>query len=255
MNSRQIILPKESGGFTAYWVDEGSSITESNFTSTSVTLTAIKLCALTETVSMELIQDGLFDIVSYITEAISYAKAQKLDYETLFGASGTWGANIGLLTAIVTQSRTVGGTPTGGNYFSALTDEDISYAIQYLSAKDSAQGRLVTGKLIQHYIRTLKDNAGQPIFVMPSAPTVPMTVYGYPYECWAQAAVSDAASTAFGVFGDFKQFCIAQRMGEMSLDVDPYHAFEYGSLRYRSMSRWALKPKRVTAFIRLISGT
>lgn len=253
MSAKDAYLPSEGSGFTAYWVDEVGSITASSFVSSQIQLTAKKLAVLTDVISNELIQDSAFDLVSYISEAIAYAMSQKIDYDVLFGSTSPWGGNIGLFTSAVSNSRTITGTPATS--FKGMTDEDLSYAMQELSVKDSVNSKWIFGKLVSHYLRTLKDNDGSPIFVSPSSPVIPKTIYGAPYSEWKQAELSDAANTVFGVYGDLKQFIIAQRIGFMGLDSDPYTNFATDQTRFRTTSRWALKLRRASAFCKIKTAT
>lgn len=249
LNTDSLKIGSETGGLSCYIVGEGVDITASNFSTGEVTLTPKKFACLTDQVSNELLMDSRYDILSYLGNEMKYRISQKLDSEVISGADTTWGTNIGLFTAIITQVREI--TGNSSNEFAGMTDEDFSYAMSELSQIDAKNSKWILGKKPMHYIRTLKDNNGNNIFVSPSAPSVPATIYGYPISYWNNADVSDAADTTFGVFGDLKQFYVAERLGTMTIDSDPYNDFAGYTTRFRMVTRWALGLRRAGAFIRI----
>lgn len=249
MGSDTLNFTREDQGFTVYYPGENTAITASNFTQGQVQLKATKAAILSDVVSNELIEDTIFDLVGYITEASGYAMGQSVDSEVLNGLSATWVANVGLLTSIITQEREV--TGADADSFAGLTDNDVSHALQTLSPADQANAKLVINKLGHHYIRTLKDVNGQPIFAAPSVQQVPATVYGVPIIVSTQITNTDAADTSFAVIGDLKKMIIARRSGGFTLDTDPYTGFAEDTTRFRMKLRYGLGLGRVSAFVRI----
>jgi HK97 family phage major capsid protein len=106
MSSDTLTIPRRTGGLTAYFVGEASTITDSNKTWDQVNLVAKKLAALTLW-SSELNEDAMISIGDDLAGEIAYAFSQKED-ECYFNGDGT--STYGGITGVRSKLRGVDGT-------------------------------------------------------------------------------------------------------------------------------------------------
>jgi len=241
MNSDQLYVPAELTRPAMAWKGESAQMSQADATLAQVNLQAKKLTGYTA-VTNELLQDSAIDVVGLITKQMSYGIAQELDNQML---NGTGDPVSGLGTSAVTN---IVNTATGA--MSAITASDLSLLISKLEQGDLVNARMLVGRLALHYIRSLKDTNGQPIFANPGM-NVPGTIYGFPYALTENIANTDGAGKLMGVFGDFKKFIIARRQGSMVLESNPYSRFDYNETQFRMVTRWAMAIGRASAFARI----
>ena len=106
MSSDTLPIPRRTGGLTAYFVGEASTITDSNKTWDQVNLVAKKLAALTLW-SSELNEDAMISIGDDLAGEIAYAFSQKED-ECYFNGDGT--STYGGITGVRSKLRNVDST-------------------------------------------------------------------------------------------------------------------------------------------------
>ena len=106
MSSDTLTIPRRTGGLTAYFVGEASTITDSNKTWDQVNLVAKKLAALTLW-SSELNEDAMISIGDDLAGEIAYAFSQKED-ECYFNGDGT--STYGGITGVRSKLRNVDST-------------------------------------------------------------------------------------------------------------------------------------------------
>lgn len=246
MNSLKMPFPSEASRVTSYWKAQNADGTATNPTFGEVELEAKKLFGLTDYVSEELLADSAVDIVGMLTDQFMYGQALELDNQVL---NGTGDPCSGVLTAAAGYSVVM----TLAN-FSSVSATDLSLMISKLSDQDEDNAKFVFNKLIMHYLRQLKDDNNHPIYQKPSEKT-PGTIYDVPYIRSAKGPSTTGSSTAFAVLGDFKNFYIGRRKGDMTIDVDPYSGFNAAKVRFRMITRWGLSIARSTAFVRLVTGS
>ena len=241
MNSDQLYVPAELTRPTMAWKGESVQMSQADATLAQVNLQAKKLTGYTA-VTNELLQDSAIDVVGLITKQMAYGTAVELDNQMI---NGTGDPVSGLGTSAVTN---IVNTATGA--MSAITASDLSLLISKLAQGDLVNARMLVGRLALHYIRSLKDTNGQPIFANPGM-NVPGTIYGFPYALTENIANTDGAAKLMGVFGDFKKFIIARRQGSMVLESNPYSRFDYNETQFRMVTRWAMAIGRASAFARI----
>ena len=238
--------PKELTRASMAWVAENGTISQNDPTFDQLTLTTKKLAGLAAATN-EMLADSAIDVVSILTDQFSYGTALELDNQVL---NGTGDPVSGVLTAAAGYSVVMA---TGLTNFSSVTFDDISNLIDQIPEGYDQNLRMVFNKRIKHYLRTIKDSQGRYILNDPGGVT-PGTVYEVPYIMSSQAVKTSAASTAFISVGDFKQFFIGQRIGTMTIDVDPYGLFTQDATRFRMVTRWALAIAIAEAFARLLTA-
>ncbi len=98
MPSDVVLVPKRTGGATAYWVNENTAITDSDPTHSQVTLTAKKVTAATK-VSTELFEDSVVGIADMLATELAYTLTQAVETVAFNGNSASAPSVAGILTA------------------------------------------------------------------------------------------------------------------------------------------------------------
>lgn len=110
MSSDHSLIPRRTGGVTAYFIGETDSIKESEKSWDQVELTAKKLGALTR-MSTDLNEDSIVNIADDLAQEMAYAFAKKEDECGLDGdGSSTYGGMVGIRTKFVDGNHTAGYT-------------------------------------------------------------------------------------------------------------------------------------------------
>jgi len=108
MSSDHSVIPRRTGGVTAYFVGESTAITESEKSWDQVELTAKKLGALTR-MSTDLSEDAIINMADDLAEEMAWAFAKKEDECGLDGdGTSTYGGMVGIRTKFVDGSHTAG---------------------------------------------------------------------------------------------------------------------------------------------------
>jgi len=114
MSSDHSIIPRRTGGVTAYFVGETDAITASDKSWNQVELTAKKLGALTR-MSTDLSEDAIINIADDLAQEMAYAFAIKEDACGIDGdGTSTYGGMIGMRTKMVDGNH-------DGSYVAATT--------------------------------------------------------------------------------------------------------------------------------------
>ena len=105
MPSDVVLVPKRTGGATAYWVNENTAITDSDPTHSQVTLTAKKVTAATK-VSTELFEDSVVGIAEMLATELAYTLTTAVETVAFNGVVG----NAPLVAGICTSSGILAGS-------------------------------------------------------------------------------------------------------------------------------------------------
>ena len=98
MPSDVVLVPKRTGGATAYWVNENTAITDSDPTHSQITLTAKKVTAATR-VSSELFEDSVVGIADMLATELAFTLTQAVESVAFNGNSANAPSVAGILTA------------------------------------------------------------------------------------------------------------------------------------------------------------
>jgi HK97 family phage major capsid protein len=98
MPSDVVLVPKRTGGATAYWVNENTAITDSDPTHSQITLTAKKVTAATR-VSSELFEDSVVGIADMLATELAFTLTQAVETVAFNGNSANAPSVAGILTA------------------------------------------------------------------------------------------------------------------------------------------------------------
>jgi len=128
MTRDTLVIPKRATGTTAYFVGEGSSITESEPTYSNVSLVAKKL-AVSCRMSTEIVEDALVSIADAVATEFATSLAYKIDLCGWLGdgTQGTYGGINGIVNKINDGNYTasVHTAASGNTAFETLDIEDF----------------------------------------------------------------------------------------------------------------------------------
>jgi len=187
----------------AKWTAENAAITESSPTFTQKTIDAFKLTNLIK-VSVELLQDSMFDLESYI--AAEFARAFGVAEEEAFCIGTGTGQPSGIFTATGGDVGVTAGSATAINTDNLI---DLVYALKSPYRRNAA---FLMRDITVSAIRKLKDSNGQYLWQPSVQAGEPDRLLGYPLH--TSPYVPIAAANALPVaFGDFSNYWIADRMG------------------------------------------
>jgi HK97 family phage major capsid protein len=205
-------IPVMSGYSTANDVTEGSAISESNPSYTSLLLDPQKFGFIVQ-LSNELVQDSGFDIEANVARQAGVAIGTKSN---------------AIIHAAVTAVAGSGVTAGTTNAFTTDNLIDLAYSVDGLARMLPGTGYMANTKTLG-FIRKLKDGDGRYIY----DPVVgqPSTILGMPvYE---NPAVADIATGAKAVlFGHFESIKIAQTGLQVSVSQDAYFANDVTGYRF-----------------------
>jgi len=196
-------IPVAATHSTAQWTAENAAITESNPTFAQKTIDAFKLTDLIK-VSLELLQDSMFDLESYI--ATEFARAFGVAEEEAFCVGTGTGQPTGVFT---TSGGEIGVTATSPT---AITVDNLIDLIYTLKSPYRRNAVFLMRDVTVSALRKLKDSNGQYLWQPSVQAGQPDRLLGYPIYTSPYAPV--AAANALPIaFGDFSNYWIADRMG------------------------------------------
>tara|TARA_R100000458_G_C8277901_1_gene253653 strand:- start:5337 stop:6551 length:1215 start_codon:yes stop_codon:yes gene_type:complete len=229
-DKRGIEVPKRTGQFSASWVAETGTRSETTgYTTGLMSIDAHECYALVD-MSQAMLEDTAFNMESEMNSefAEQFAKAE--------GTAFVSGNGVGRPLGFTDSTAGVSSTNSGSG--SALTANgllDLAYAVksEYLRNSRFVMNRTTFGKLLQ-----LEDSEGQKIFHvgLNLVNGAPSTIIGFPYVLATD--MPDIAGSAKPVaFGDFSRaYTIVDRVS-MSVLRDPYSQSTSGNIRYVARRR------------------
>ena len=187
----------------AKWTAENSAYTESDPTFEQKTIDAFKLTDLVK-VSIELLQDSMFNLESYI--ANEFARAFGIAEEQAFCVGSGTGQPTGIFTA---KGGNVGVTSAGAT---AITADEMINLIYTLKSPYRRNAKFLMNDSTVSMLRKLKDNNGAYLWQPSVQAGEPDKLLGY--DLYTSPYVPTAAAGALTVaFGDFNNYWIADRSG------------------------------------------
>ena len=229
-NKRGIEIPKRTGQFSAQWVSENSTRSETTgYTTGLMQIDAHEQYALVD-ISQAMLEDSAFNLESEMASEFSeqFSKAE--------GTAFVSGSGVGQPLGFTDSTAGVGSTNSGSG--SALTANgllDLVYAIksEYLGNSRFVMNRATFAKLLQ-----LEDGEGQKIFHvgLNLVSGAPSTIVGFPYVLATD--MPDIGGSAKPIaFGDFSRaYTIVDRVN-LSVMRDPYSQATSGNIRYVARRR------------------
>jgi HK97 family phage major capsid protein len=246
MSSDTRVQPKRSGGITAYFVGEGSPITESTNQFDNVRLTAKKLAVYTR-LSSELNEDAAVDLGGWVAAECARAFAQKED-ECGFAGDGTstYGGIVGARAAL----RGVDGTASNiaglavqatGSTYGALVLADFRAVVGKLPQfADTANAAWYVSRTFYHTVMAkLADAAGgntnETIAV--GGPREPLFM-GYPVRISQAMPSTTASAQVCALLGDLSQGAFFGDRRGIGISLSEHDAFQNDELALRAVERF-----------------
>lgn len=196
-------IPVAATHSTARWTAENGAYTESNPTFDQKTIDAFKLTDLVK-VSIELLQDSMFDLESYI--AGEFARAFGIAEEEAFCVGSGTNQPTGIFTA---NGGTVGVTAASAT---AITADELINLIYSLKSPYRRNAKFLMNDSTVAMIRKLKDKNDAYLWQPSLQAGEPDKLLGY--DLYTSPYVPTAAAGSLAVaFGDFKNYWIADRSG------------------------------------------
>tara|TARA_B100001996_G_scaffold377080_1_gene359193 strand:- start:93 stop:1967 length:1875 start_codon:yes stop_codon:yes gene_type:complete len=211
--SGNISIPRQGSSQTAYWIGEGSNVTESDITIEQINMSPKTIGAMTDISRKLLIQSSL-DVESLVRQSLAQTVALEIDRAALYGL-GSSSEPLGLhnVTGIATEN-------VGNN--------DPSFADVVNMESDIAVANALTGSLayvtranIAGAMKVKTKDSGSGRFVNEDG-----VVNGYPLY------VSNQVESGDIWYGDWSQLIIGYWSG-LDLQVDPYTGGASGNVRVR----------------------
>ena len=229
-DKRGIEIPKRTGQFSAQWVAETATRTETTgYTTGLMSIDANECYALVD-ISQAMLEDSAFSMESEM--ATEFAE----QFAVAEGQAIISGNGVGKPLGITDASSGVGATNTGaGTALTANGLYDLIYAVKsdYLRNSKFVMNRATFAKVLQ-----IQDGAGQKVFhvglnLVSGAPT---TIAGYTYVL-AKDMPDVGAGAKPIAFGDFSRaYTLVDRVS-MSIMRDPYSQANVGNTRYLARRR------------------
>ena len=193
-------IPVAATHSTAAWTAENGAYTPSDPSFDQKTIDAFKLTDLVK-VSIELLQDSMFDLEGYI--AAEFARAFGAAEEEAFCV----GTGVGQPTGIFTAQGGEVGVPDA-----TLSADDIISLVYALKRPYRRNAKFLMNEKTVSQIRKYKDGNGAYLWQPALQAGEPDKVLGF--ELYTSPYVPEATSGAYAVaFGDFKNYWIADRSG------------------------------------------
>ena len=196
-------IPIAATHSTAQWTAENAAYTESDPTFAQKTIDAFKLTDLVK-VSVELLQDSMFDLESYI--AREFARAFGIAEEEAFCIGTGTGQPTGIFTA---SGGTVGVTASSPT---AITVDNLIDLIYALKSPYRRNAVFLMKDITVSALRKLKDSNGAYLWQPSVQAGQPDRLLGYPLYTSPYVPAAEAGSLPIA-FGDFSNYWIADRMG------------------------------------------
>lgn len=196
-------IPVAATHSTAAWTAENGAYTPSDPSFDQKTIDAFKLTDLVK-VSIELLQDSMFDLESYI--AAEFARAFGIAEEEAFCVGTGTGQPTGIFTA---NGGEVGVTATGST---AVTADELISLVYSLKSPYRRNAKFLANDATISAIRKLKDGNGVYLWQPSLQAGEPDKLLGY--DLYTSPYVPQMEAGAFSLaFGDFKNYWIADRAG------------------------------------------
>ena len=196
-------IPVAANHSTAVWTAENGAYEESDPTFAQKTIDAYKLTDLVK-VSIELLQDSMFDLEGYI--AAEFARAFGIAEEQAFCV----GSGSGQPTGIFTENG--GDVGVTANSSTAITADELINLVYSLKSPYRRNAKFLLHDTTISAIRKLKDGNGVYLWQPSLQAGEPDRLLGY--EIYTSPYVPTTGSDALTVaFGDFKNYWIADRSG------------------------------------------
>ena len=249
MASDSLMIPRQTGGATAYWVGENQQIQDSDQTFGQVELHAKKLAALTM-LSSELYADSDPAIEAIVQADLARVLALEEDIQYLrgtgIGNTPTGLENIAGVGGTTLGQAGAGATPTFDDF------ADADYALD--AANVPTEGRaIIAHPRLKNTFRKVVDLQGRYIWSDPATPGDPPTVWGIPLFFTTAIPINlnigGTATHTNVYYGAWGEALIGQRKTlELRASDVAGNAFEFDQVFIRAIMRVDFNVRHAEAF-------
>ena len=205
-------IPLAATHSVAQWTAENGAYQVSNPTFDQTSIDAHKLTDLAK-VSIELLQDSMFDIPSYLSA--EFSRAFGIAEEEAFCVGSGEGQPLGIFTHVYDGTTHKDAFELGKETAKAneITADELLDLVYSLKSPYRRNARFLLHEKTVASIRKLKDGNG--VYMWQPALTAgePDRLLGYPVVCSPYVPQLGTAGNLVCAFGDFKNYWIADRMG------------------------------------------
>jgi HK97 family phage major capsid protein len=209
-----LALPRQTGGATAYWLDETSAPTASDQAFGQLALVPKRLAALTK-YTKQLLAQASIDVEGFVRNDITTVLAIAKDKAAIQGA-GAAGEPVGILNTTGVNSVTFGAAPTWAKIVDFEKETDIDNALEgtigYLSTPTTRAKWKTTVKASSTAVFLLEGNM----------------VNGYKFASTNQFPTSGTLNQV--IFGNWADLILADWDG-IDVVVDPYSLADTNTVR------------------------
>lgn len=245
MGSETKLIPRRTGGLTAYFIGEGQPGTQSSKTWDNVQLVAKKLMVLV-VYSSEIAEDAIINLADDLAGEIAYAFAQKEDACGFLGdGTSTYGGIVGVIPRLLGLSATIADiagiqVQTGTASFSGVILADFQNTIAKLPKyADTQRAKWYMHKSFYHSIPAVLLTAagGNTISDIQGGVRKPMFL-GYPVEFAQILPTVWVANQIFALFGDLSLAASFGDRRSTTLFTDPYSLTASDQTQIRGTERF-----------------
>lgn len=247
MASETKLIPRRTGGLTAYFVGEGAAGTQSSKTWDNVQLVAKKLMVLV-TYSTEVAEDAIINLADDLAGEIAYAFATKEDACGFLGdGTSTYGSIVGVIPKLLGLSGTIANiagvrvqaTISTGTFASAILGDFEAVIGKLPKYADTPKVKWYMHKTFYHSVAgTLMVAAGGNAISDLQGGARQQMFLGYPVE-FAQTMPSVwVANQIFALFGDLSLAASFGDRRSTTLFTDPYSLAASDQVQIRGTERF-----------------
>lgn len=233
MTRNTLNVPKISASGSAYWVGEGSDITESAPTFANTQLVAKKLAGYVE-VSPEVIEDMNADIIASITADMVDVLSVEETNQWLNG-DGSAPAITGALQSSDATAVTMG---TGDTAFDKLDGDDLVDLVNAVPSRYRQGAAFFMSDYVFGLVRKLKDSSNRPLYqALTEAERGQLLGYPVVITQTAPDASDSAASTPFILFGNTKRGMLFGNRKSISIEMSRDFKFQADMVALKVIER------------------
>lgn len=241
MGTDTTLVPRRTGGVTAYFVGEESAPTASDVNLDNVQLNPRTLACLTR-ISKELEADAMITVAGLVAEEMGYALAVKEDQCLFLGdGTSTYGGIVGLITACAAATATISTALTANTAFSTLDMVDFEAMIGMLPEFPGIQPEWYISKVgWAASMMRLADAAGGNTAL--DIEGVRRQVFlGYPVnfmQAMNTTVAAQVSTNGLCYLGDLRMACTLGNRQEISIEADASRYFEYRQIGVQAYERF-----------------
>ena len=234
-----VVIPKQTGASTAYWVAEGDSLTESNPTFDTIKMTPKHVGALAS-MSRQLLQQANPSIEQLVRDDFVSVIGLAIDKAMIHGLAAN-DEPVGILNTT--------GIQTGS--LATLDWEAVIALLEKLALQNLTPNAMITHPAVATVLRTtLKDSVAGAEYLMQGG-----SVAGVPVNVTNQldakvTAGPPAVTTGRLIVGDFSQMIVGE-WGSAEILANPYAPtyYEAGAVQLRIMATMDMVVRNPKAFV------